>query len=102
MEKVGEERKRRIDACGAVFLWQAPHLQGDLDQRSWYRLRQDNAAQCVVHKGFEVPLSWASYARGWPQVDFNGGFFWQLIAPLHLDWPIDGADDGVPVVCVCR
>lgn len=77
-----------------------------------------------MHEGFEVSLSWAfhrimvstelsltfyyripirtSYARGWPQVDFNGGFFWQLIAPLHLDWPIDGADDGVPILCICR
>lgn len=44
--------------------------------------------------------SFTSYAYCWPDVDFDGGFRGELVAPLGFDGRVDGAQDGVPVLRV--
>ena len=45
--------------------------------------------------------SHTSYTNSRPYVDLDGGFFGHFIAALDFDGPVDGAEDGVAVVCVC-
>jgi hypothetical protein len=40
-------------------------------------------------------------SEGRPNIDFYRRFLWHFISSLDLNWPIHGADDRVPVVCVC-
>jgi hypothetical protein len=73
-----------------------------------------------VDEGFEVSLSWGlvfvsililedcewrirtSYTHSRPDVYLNRRFLRQFIASLYFDWPVDGTDDRVAIVCVCR
>jgi hypothetical protein len=43
-----------------------------------------------------------SNSHGRSNVHFDCRFFWHLVPPQDFDRPIDCADDGVAIVCVCR
>jgi len=50
----------------------------------------------TTHRAFPT-----SNTRSRPDIDLNRSFFGHLVAPLHLDRAIYGADDRVAIVCVC-
>jgi hypothetical protein len=64
------------------------------------KVNQYNAAQKRVHHSFEPALSRTAYSRSRAHVDFDCGFFGELVAAGDFDRAIDGGEDGEEGVCV--